>query len=162
MNYKTKQSLHQFVSLNMKKLFELPIAQHMQIQWIVQELCSKHWSKITFLTVSPDPAYQKWPMGNQLKFSWPQSSPSSNIKESFRSLNVALPIKPVMDWRPVQGVPCLSANDSWDRLRLPPATLIWTKNVYKMDGRWTTDKTLWSFQPSVSAVTCGPSDRING
>jgi len=26
---------------------------------------------------------------------------------------------PVMDWQPVQGVPCLSPNDSWDRLRDP-------------------------------------------
>jgi len=25
----------------------------------------------------------------------------------------------VMDWRPVQGVPCLSFNDSWDRLQPP-------------------------------------------
>jgi len=28
---------------------------------------------------------------------------------------------PVMDWRPVQGVPHLSPNDLWDRLQ-PPAT----------------------------------------
>ncbi|KAL6464881.1 hypothetical protein MHYP_G00271980 [Metynnis hypsauchen] len=28
-----------------------------------------------------------------------------------------------MDWRPVQGVSCLSPNDSWDRLQHPPATL---------------------------------------
>ena len=26
---------------------------------------------------------------------------------------------PVMDWRPVQGVPRLSPNDSWDRLQPP-------------------------------------------
>ena len=30
---------------------------------------------------------------------------------------------PVIDWRPVQGVPCLSPNGSGDRLQ-PPATLI--------------------------------------
>jgi len=27
---------------------------------------------------------------------------------------------PVMDWWPVQGVPRLSPNDSWDRLQPPP------------------------------------------
>ena len=26
---------------------------------------------------------------------------------------------PVMDWRPVQGVPCLLSNDSWDKLQPP-------------------------------------------
>ena len=26
---------------------------------------------------------------------------------------------PVMDWQPVQGVPCLSPDDSWDRLQPP-------------------------------------------
>ena len=26
---------------------------------------------------------------------------------------------PVMDWRPVQGVPCLSPDDRWDRLQPP-------------------------------------------
>ena len=26
---------------------------------------------------------------------------------------------PVMDWRPVQGVPCLSPEDCWDRLQPP-------------------------------------------
>jgi len=26
---------------------------------------------------------------------------------------------PAMDWRSVQGVPCLSPNDSWDRLQPP-------------------------------------------
>ena len=26
---------------------------------------------------------------------------------------------PVMDWRPVQGVPRLSPNDRWDKLQLP-------------------------------------------
>ena len=26
---------------------------------------------------------------------------------------------PVMDWRPVQGVPRLSPNDRWDRLKSP-------------------------------------------
>ena len=26
---------------------------------------------------------------------------------------------PVMDWRPVQGVPRLSPNDRWDRLQPP-------------------------------------------
>ena len=26
---------------------------------------------------------------------------------------------PVMDWRPVQGVPCPSPSDSWDRLQFP-------------------------------------------
>jgi len=26
---------------------------------------------------------------------------------------------PVMDWRPVQGVPCLSSDDHWDRLQPP-------------------------------------------
>jgi len=26
---------------------------------------------------------------------------------------------PVMDWRPVQGVPCLSPTDSWDRFQPP-------------------------------------------
>jgi len=26
---------------------------------------------------------------------------------------------PVMDWRPVQGVPCLSPDDRWDRLQTP-------------------------------------------
>jgi len=26
---------------------------------------------------------------------------------------------PVMDWRPVRGVPCLLPSDSWDRLQLP-------------------------------------------
>jgi len=25
----------------------------------------------------------------------------------------------VMDWRPVQGVPCLSPNDSWDTVQRP-------------------------------------------
>ena len=33
----------------------------------------------------------------------------------------------VMDWQPVQGVPRLSPNDSWDRLQ--PATLNWIKQV---------------------------------
>ena len=28
----------------------------------------------------------------------------------------------VMGWRPVQGVPCLSINDSWDRLQPPCAS----------------------------------------
>ena len=35
---------------------------------------------------------------------------------------------PVIDWRPVYGVPCLSLNVSWDRLQ-PPATLTWIKQV---------------------------------
>ena len=35
---------------------------------------------------------------------------------------------PVMDWRPVQGVPCLLPNDSWDRLQ-PPETLNWIERV---------------------------------
>ena len=26
---------------------------------------------------------------------------------------------PVMDWRPVQGVPCLSPDDRWDRIQPP-------------------------------------------
>ena len=33
---------------------------------------------------------------------------------------------PVMAWLP--GVPCLSPNDSWDRLQ-PPMTLNWNKRV---------------------------------
>jgi len=28
------------------------------------------------------------------------------------------PFNPVMDWRPVQGVHCISHSDSWDRLQL--------------------------------------------
>ena len=29
------------------------------------------------------------------------------------------PCEPVMDWRPVQGVPRLSLEDCWDRLQPP-------------------------------------------
>jgi len=31
----------------------------------------------------------------------------------------------VMDWRPVQGLPCFSPNDSWDRLQRPWVGLSW-------------------------------------
>jgi len=62
----------------------------------------------------------------------PATSPPKNmhvrsIVDSKLSLGVSVSVcgclsrlslcGPVMDWRPVQGVPCLSPNDSWDRLQ---------------------------------------------
>ena len=38
---------------------------------------------------------------------------------------------PVMDWRPVQGVPYFLSNESWDRLQPTPGTLSW---INQMDG----------------------------
>ncbi len=32
---------------------------------------------------------------------------------------LSLYVGPATDWRPVQGVPCRLANDSWDRLQQP-------------------------------------------
>ncbi len=37
---------------------------------------------------------------------------------------LSLYVSPVIDWRPVQGVPCLSPNDSWDRLQHPVLRII--------------------------------------
>jgi len=60
---------------------------------------------------------------------------------------------PVMDWRPVQGVPCLSPDDRWDRLQ-PPRDLTDGLSGYRkwMDGsKWL--KSLFTvfceFQPSI-------------
>ena len=42
---------------------------------------------------------------------------------------------PAMDWRPVQGVPCVLPNDNWDSLQSPPATLNGLSKYRKwMDG----------------------------
>jgi len=42
---------------------------------------------------------------------------------------------PVMDWRPVRGVPRLSPNDSWNRLQPPPRPCIWLSRYRKWMGR---------------------------
>ena len=36
---------------------------------------------------------------------------------------------PVMDWRPVQGVPRLSPDDRWDRLQPPLRPDRWIKRI---------------------------------
>jgi len=42
------------------------------------------------------------------------------------------PCGPVMDRRPVQGVPCLSPNDNWDKLQ-PPGVVL-SRYRKSMDG----------------------------
>ena len=41
---------------------------------------------------------------------------------------------PVMDWRPVQGVPCLSPDDRWDRLQPPRDPTDGLRMYRKMNG----------------------------
>ena len=50
---------------------------------------------------------------------------------------------PVMDWRPVQGVPCLSPDDRWDRLQPPDRRIDGIENGWmdydcnELNSNWT-------------------------
>ncbi|KAL6472920.1 hypothetical protein MHYP_G00191080, partial [Metynnis hypsauchen] len=55
---------------------------------------------------------------------------------------VCLSVCPAMAWRPVQGVSCLSPDDSWDRLQHPPATLTEKRLRKWMDGWMAPDITI--------------------
>ena len=44
---------------------------------------------------------------------WLKPTPNNNNNNHEKNNKQS----PVMDWRPVQGVPCLSPNDGWDRLQ---------------------------------------------
>jgi len=43
---------------------------------------------------------------------------------------------PVMEWRPIQGVLCLSFNDSWDMLQPPQQPCIRLSGYRKWTVRW--------------------------
>ena len=56
-----------------------------------------------------------------------------------------------IDWRPVQVDPCLSPEESWDRLQQILVTLNWTKRVWMMDG-WMSGGSVITQQLCVSCV----------
>ena len=59
------------------------------------------------------------------------------------------PCGPVMDWRPVQGVPRLSPDDHWDRLQPPRDPTDGLSGYRKwMDG--------WMIHPSVIPIRKSP------
>lgn len=68
---------------------------------------------------------------------------------------------PAIDWQPVQGVPCPSTNDSWDRLQTPLTLKRMDGSHFKIPShrkklKW--DKTVSKIH--LSSSSCWTADRM--